>query len=233
LRVDCLADGLLVLGLPLMLTQACGLALSQADIWIAGALATPATVAIYAAAQRMMALLTIPLQIAGTAIVNLVPELSAKNKAKLQSIVSLAATVGGLPGVALALIFLAFAEQILAIVFGAHYAEGALILRLLTAGQVVCLLTGPCELVLMMAGQQKTTLRVNVVAAIALLVFGPLAVAGFGMAGLAAAIAIVTATQNLVNWHLAQRLLGISTHVRLLRWKLARPQPITSNQSTA
>jgi O-antigen/teichoic acid export membrane protein len=216
-----------------MLTQACGLALSQADVWIAGAMAAPAAVATYAAAQRMLALLTVPLQIAGTAIVNLVPELAGKDKSKLQSMVSLASVVGAVPGVVLAVVFLLFAEQTLAIVFGSHYAEGAPILRLLAVGQIICLLTGPCELVLMLAGQQKVTLRVNVCAAIALLIVGPLAVVGFGTTGLAAAIATVTATQNLVNWYLAKRLLGISTHVGPLLWKPALRRPVTSNQTAA
>ena len=228
-----LAEGLLVLGVPLMVTQACGLAMSQADIWIAGAMAAPAAIATYAAAQRMLALLTIPLQIAGTAIINFVPELAAKDKSKLQTMVGLAATMGGLPGVALAVIFMVFAEQVLAIVFGGHYAEGAHILRILAAGQIICLLTGPCEIVLMMAGQQKTTLRVNVCAALALVVCGPLAVVGYGMTGLAAAIASVTAIQNLVNWYLAQRLLGIATHIGALPWKLPILQRTTSNQRTA
>ena len=219
------ADGLLALGVPLMLTQACGLAMSQGDIWIAGAMAAPAAVAMYAAAQRMLALLTIPLQIAGTAIVNFVPELAAKDKPKLQNMVGLAATVGGLPGIALALIFMVFAEQILAIVFGSHYADSAHILRILTAAQFVCLATGPCEIVLMMAGQQNATLRVNVCAATALVIVGPLATFGYGMYGLAAAIATVTATQNLVNWYLARRLLGISTHVGAVFWKLPTLQP--------
>jgi O-antigen/teichoic acid export membrane protein len=228
-----LAGGLFVFGIPLMVTQACGLAMSQADIWIAGAMAAPAAIATYAAAQRMLALLTIPLQIAGTAIINFVPELAAKDRSKLQTMVSLAATVGGLPGIALAVIFMVFAEQILTLVFGGHYAGGAIILRILAAGQVICLLTGPCEIVLMMAGRQKTTLRVNVCAALALVVCGPLAVRGYGMTGLAVAIATVTALQNLVNWHLAGRLLGIATHVGALPWNLPLPRSTTSNHRTA
>ena len=226
------SDGLLVLGIPLMLTQTCGLAMSQADIWIAGAMAAPAAIAMYAAAQRMLALLTIPLQIAGTAIVNFVPELAAKNKSKLQKMVGLAATVGGLPGMVLALIFMLFAEQILAVVFGSHYETSADILRILTAGQIVCLLTGPCEIVLMMAGQQQTTLRVNVCAAIALVILGPLSIIGYGMTGLAVAIATVTATQNLVNWYLAHRLLGVATHVRALPWKLPKLQDLNFQSKT-
>ena len=205
---------LMSVGVPLMFTQTCGLAMSQADIWIAGCLAAPAAIAIYAAAQRMLALLTISLQIASTAIINFVPELAkSNNKQKLQQMVGLAANVGGLPGFALALVFLIFAESILTIVFGEHYAQAALILRILTAGQIVCLLTGPCEITLMMAGQQKTTLIVNVVAAIAIAVAGSFAVLQFGMVGLAVAIATVTSLQNCANWYLTHRLLGVWTHV--------------------
>lgn len=205
---------LMSVGVPLMFTQTCGLAMSQADIWIAGCLAAPAAIAVYAAAQRMLGLLTISLQIASTAIVNFVPELAkSPNKQKLQQMVGLAANVGGIPGFALAIVFLIFAESILTIIFGEHYAQAALILRILTAGQIVCLLTGPCEITLMMAGQQKTTLKVNVVAALFIAVVGSFAVMNFGMVGLAVSIATVTSLQNIANWYLTHRLLGIWTHV--------------------
>ena len=118
----------------------------------------------------------------------------------------------------LAVFFICFAEQILTLVFGERYASSADLLRILTVGQLVCLMTGPCEILLMMAGKQNTTLRVNVVAAIALAVIGPCAVLGFGMRGLAIAIATVTATQNLANCYLAHRLLGIVTHVGAVPW---------------
>ena len=203
----------LSVGVPLMFTQTCGLAMSQADLWIAGAMVAPAAIALYGAAQRMLGLLTIPLQIAGTAIVNFVPGMAKDEDGRLQSMVGLAANVGGIPGTILAIGFLVFAETILSVVFGESYAQAAFFLRVLTIGQVVCLLTGPCEISLMMAGHEKTTAKVNIVAAITLFLVGGLVTFQFGLNGLAITIACVTATQNLANWLLARHLLGIWTHV--------------------
>ncbi len=207
-------DSLMLLALPLMFTQTFGLTMSQADVWLAGALAIPASLAIYCAAQRMLAFLTIPLQIAGTGIVSFVPELVAKKETKrLQELVGLAATLAGIPGILIGIGFLVFPESVLTFAFGEYYAGGANLLRILAIGQIICIFTGPCEIVLMMAGHQNRTLIVNMVAAIAIFTLGPLGIIYFGMTGLAVTIATITSCQNLVNWFLAKRLLGISTHV--------------------
>jgi len=181
-------DSIMLLALPLMLTQTFGLTMSQADVWLAGALAVPTSLAIYCAAQRMLAFLTIPLQIAGTGIVSFVPELIG---------------IG----------FLIFPEAVLSFAFGEYYAQGANLLRILAIGQIICILTGPCEIVLMMAGHQNKTLVVNSIAAIAIFTLGPLAIIYFSITGLAIALATITSCQNLANWILAKRLLGIGTHV--------------------
>ena len=204
---------LLTLGIPLMLTQVCGLAMSQADIWIAGAMAAPAVIAGYAAAQRLLGLLTIPLQVAGTAIINFVPEYSREGRDRLQRMVGLASLAGGIPGTLLTVCFLLFAESILGLVFGEQYTGSALILRILVVGQFVCLVTGPCEILLMMAGGERMALRVNYCAAASLLLLGPLGILLWGMTGLAIAIACVTSIQNLANWYFAHRLLGVWTHL--------------------
>ena len=205
---------IMLLALPLMLTQTFGLTMSQADVWLAGALAVPTSLAIYCAAQRMLAFLTIPLQIAGTGIVSFVPELVAKRQTKrLQELVGLAATLAGIPGVLIGICFLIFPVAVLSFAFGEYYAQGADLLRILAIGQIICILTGPCEIVLMMAGHQNKTLVVNSIAAIAIFTLGPLAIIYFSITGLAITLATITSCQNLANWILAKRLLGIGTHV--------------------
>jgi len=211
---DKTTDSLMLLALPLMLTQTFGLTMSQADLWLAGAMAVPASLAIYCAAQRMLAFLTIPLQVAGTGIVSFVPELVANRQNKrLQELVGLAATLAGVPGILVGFGFLLFPEAVLTFAFGEYYAQGANLLRILAIGQIICIITGPCEIVLMMAGHQNKTLLVNTIAAIAIFTLGPLGIIYFGMWGLAVAIATITSCQNLANWVLTKRLLGIRTHV--------------------
>ena len=205
-----------LLAIPLMLTQTFGLTLSQADIWLAGALVVPASIAIYCAAQRMLGFLTIPLQISGTAIISFVPELIAKNRIKqLQEIVGLATFVSGVPGLLIGTALFLFPEAILTFVFGEFYAQAAFILKILVAGQLICVLTGPCEIVLTMAGHQNKTLAVNAVSAVAIFTLGPLGIYLSGIGGLAVAMCSVMVFQNLTNWWLAKKLVGVSTHFDL------------------
>ena len=206
-------SAILALSMPLMLTQVCGLAMSQADIWLAGALVTPSELAMYGSAARMMAFLTMPLQIAGTTIVSFLPDLIARNDRKsLQEIVGLASTIAGLPGIFLIGFFLAMPEAILGTIFGDFYREAANILRFLTVGQGICILTGPCEIVLLMAGYQKYVLRVNAIAAAVLVAIVPLAIDHMGVLGLGLSMCVVTSLQNFANWCLAGHLVGIKTH---------------------
>ena len=213
-KLDLSFGAILAISIPLMFSQTFGLTMSQADIWLAGALGTPVALALYCAAQRMLAFLTIPLQIAGTAIVSFVPELvHLKKFDKLQQMVGLAATGAGLPGLFIGCLFLLFPEIILTIAFGSYYASGAHLLQILAIGQMICIFTGPCEIVLMMAGYQSRTLIVNSIAAFLIFTLGPLGVVYYGMTGLAVALSFVTSAQNLCNWILAKRLVGISTNV--------------------
>ena len=210
------AQSIWLLAIPLMLTQTFGLTLSQADIWLAGVMVVPASIAIYCAAQRMLGFLTIPLQISGTAIVSFVPELIAKNKTKqLQEMVGLATFVSGIPGLLIGMTLFLFPETVLSIVFGDFYAQAAVILKILVAGQLICVLTGPCEIVLTMAGHQNKTLAVNAVAAAAIFTLGPLGIYFGGINGLAMAMCSVMMFQNLTNWWLAKKLVGVSTHFDL------------------
>ena len=201
------------LAIPLMFTQVFGLALSQADIWIAGALVAPAVLGIYAAAQRMLAFLTVPLQISNTAMVSFIPELHSRGETeKLQRMISLAATISSVPALVIGGLFFAFAEPILSLAFGEFYAQSANLLRILTIGQVVCVLTGPSEVVLMMTGHQRITWRINLVAVIAIAGCGTLALVYGGLVGLAIVLCSATCIQNLTTWYLAKQLAGIATH---------------------
>jgi len=206
-------QGAWAIAVPLMLTQAFGVALSQADIWIAGAVAVPAALAIYCAAQRLLAFLTIPLQISSTAVLPLMPELVSNGKhEQLQKVIGLSTFISGLPAIAIGAVLLLFPETVLAVAFGDYYTRAATILQILVAGQLACVLTGPCETLLMMSGHQNKTLAVNAVVAVAILIAGTLALNSYGMLGLAITMATATVAQNVFNCWLARQTLGIATY---------------------
>ncbi|MEM9410171.1 MAG: MATE family efflux transporter [Planctomycetota bacterium] len=207
---------ILELAVPIMLTQSFGLMLTQSDVWMAGAMVLPAALAVYCSAQRMLAFLTIPLQISSTALVPLVAELvSSKRKSEFQEILGLATFVAGIPSILIAVVLLQFPELILSIAFGEFYAQAAPILQVLVVGQLVCALTGPCEMVLIMGGHQKKALVVNVCASLAMVTFCPLSIWLFGIYGLAFAVSAIMAVQNIFNCWLTKRVVGVQAHFQL------------------
>ena len=207
---------LLALAIPLMMTQVLGVGIAQTDIWLAGAFAAPAALAIYAVAQRMLAFLTIPLQITNTAIISDVPQLFQQKKMdQLQKLVSLAANASALPALVVGAILLSFPETILGLAFGEYYSSGAILLKILVLGQLICVATGPCQVVLMMTGHEKTAMIVNFCTAILAVLSGLLGVCYFGMVGLATSVSMTIVLQNVCNWWIVKKQVGIDTRCGL------------------
>ncbi len=207
---------LLALAVPLMMTQVLGVGIAQTDIWLAGAFAAPAALAIYAVAQRMLAFLTIPLQITNTAIISDVPQLfQQRDMVQLQKLVSLAANVSALPALIVGAILVAFPETILGLAFGQYYSSGAIFLKILVLGQLICVATGPCQVVLMMTGHEKTAMTVNLVTALFAVASGSIGVCYFGMVGLATSVSLTIVLQNLCNWWIVKKQVGVDTRCGL------------------
>lgn len=209
-------SALLALAIPLLMTQVLGVGIAQTDIWLAGALVAPGALAVYAVAQRMLAFLTVPLQITNTAIIADVPQLFKQRKMlQLQKLVSLAANVSALPAMIVGAILLAFPETILSFAFGQYYGSGALFLMILVIGQLICVATGPCQVVLVMTGHEKTAMLVNFFTAIFAIMSGLVGVCYFSMAGLAAAVSLTIVLQNVCNWWIVKKRVGIDTRCGL------------------
>jgi len=214
---------LVALAIPLMMTQVLGVGIAQTDIWLAGAFAAPAALAIYAVAQRMLAFLTIPLQITNTAIISDVPQLfQQRDMVQLQKLVSLAANVSAFPALIVGAILLAFPETILGLAFGEYYRSGAMFLKILVLGQLICVATGPCQVVLMMTGYEKTAMVVNFFTAVLAVLGGLLGVCYFGMVGLATSVSLTIVLQNICNWWIVKKQIGIDTRCGLNLVELSR-----------
>lgn len=207
---------LAALAIPLMMTQVLGVGIAQTDIWLAGSFAAPAVLAIYAVAQRMLAFLTIPLQITNTAIISDVPQLfQQRDMVQLQNLVSLAANASALPALIVGAVLFAFSETILGLAFGEYYRSGAIFLKILVLGQLICVATGPCQVVLMMTGREKTAMAVNFVTAIFAVISGLVGVCYFGMVGLATSVSLTIVLQNLCNWWIVKKQVGVDTRCGL------------------
>jgi len=79
---------------PLMIMGGLSFAAAQADLWIAGTLATGNDVALYAAARRLVVMVAMPLQMVNLTVMSSVPALYFQGrKVELQRLLRLAASI--------------------------------------------------------------------------------------------------------------------------------------------
>ena len=181
---------------PLMLTQCLSYVTGQADIWIGGASVSPEDMALYGAARRLMLLIGIPMQLVNLTVIASIAELRAHNKlVELQRILRSAATLAAIPALLISIPILAFPAEILALLFGDFYSNGAHVLRILCVGQIVFVCVGAAELTLMMAGQQMKALWVNICTSLALFGLAVLLTRSNGISGLAIAWSLMVSLQ--------------------------------------
>lgn len=92
---------------------------------------------------------------------------------------------------------------------GPEFAVAYPVLVVLVVGQVMVALTGPCGLVLAMAGHEKINLTITLVSTTLLLVLVPVFAHFWGLMGLAICISVATLGRNLAAYFLVYRLEGI------------------------
>jgi O-antigen/teichoic acid export membrane protein len=205
---------------------------TQMDLWVVGALASPEDLALYGAAYRLSMVVQVPATIAQFVVPPLVVQLLAqRRKAQLQSVVQSVATVASVPSLAIVAFFALAGPLVCALVYGSFYADAGIVLAVLALGKAANVLTGACGVTLIMAGGRRQNLVAMIVTFVVTL---PLQVLGFhlfGILGVAAATALGVLLQNVLLVIAVRRLVGISTLVapirtaRLLRRELRRQSP--------
>ncbi|QDV71802.1 Polysaccharide biosynthesis protein [Rosistilla carotiformis] len=211
---------LLIVCLPLMLTQGLSYITGQADIWIGGAIVDHEQLALYAAARRLMLLIGMPMQLVNLTVIASIAELRAQGRLQdLQRILRSAATFAAVVAIAVCIPIMIFPAQIAAFIFGPFYADGAMVLRILCIGQLVFVCVGAAELTLMMSGQHMKALSINIFTSISLFISGVLMTQQWGIVGLAIAWTSIVSLQCIGFCLSARWSVGVWTvmDVRVLR----------------
>lgn len=212
----------LVVAWPILVSSVTLFVITQGDVWILSAIGGPTEVASYGAALRLVNLVTLPLLIANAVLPPVIARWHAEGeRSRLEQVLRSIATLTGLPSAVALVLVIAFAPQVLGVIFGAYYADAAVILRLLAIGQFANVLTGSCGQVLLMTGHERTVMGLTVGLGTASLAAAVLATQAFGPTGLAAAMAAGLVAQNVAKLLFARYLAGVWSHVtvspRLIR----------------
>jgi O-antigen/teichoic acid export membrane protein len=206
---------ILVTSAPFLMNNLAQYLSKRSDIWMAGILTGDDATGLYATVAVLPALINMPLTNANVVLAPAIGELFAQGKVEqLKRLVGLGPGLALIPAVLLALAFAAFGRQILGLAFGEYYAAGAMVLVILTVGQIVSVAVGSSGYVLMMAGRHVDLMWCSVFGAavtiVACLVGGRTA----GLEGLAVGAAIGASVQQLSKLFVARIRLGFWTHAR-------------------
>jgi len=203
---------LLATAWPLMVASVAIFVVTQADLWIAAASFSKQEVALYGAAARMVQLVMMPMLILNMVLLPLVAELHGRGDwPAIERLVRGAAALAGVMAVAVLAFLAALAPDLLRVVYGPYYADGASVLLLLSAGQAVNALCGGAATVLMMTGAGRSVMFVSLGCGAWLLIGGPLVAKASGLTGLAAMAGATTALHGLACMLWLRRSRGIWT----------------------
>ncbi len=204
--------------LPLLVVNAIAFCVTQADLWVLGAYRPAQEVALYGAAQRLVALVAMPLAIVNLIVPPFVAEMYAGGRRHdLQRLLRAAATACGVPAAGVLALFIAAGGPILGFVYADFYRSAAPVLAALSVGYLVNVLTGSCGVTMTMTGHQTTVMTIAIASGLLTLGLALAAVKPFGPRGVAVAAATGLATHNVAMWLATRRFTGLWTHVGVPR----------------
>jgi len=200
---------------PLLAAAITNIILLRADLWIVGMYLPEQEVAVYGAAARIITVVTIPLMMASAVLAPMIAELNAKGeKARLEKVLRVVATLGGLPALAVILVFIVFGQPLLETIYGDElYARGWPVLVLLGLGQLVNVWSGVCIQLLMMTGHQKAVMFITLAASVLAVLLAVVLAGTHGILGVAFAFAFAIALQNIAMVVHSRRQLGVKSYM--------------------
>jgi O-antigen/teichoic acid export membrane protein len=203
--------------IPFLAIALTSLVLLSADVWILSALGSLKEVGIYGAASRLVTFVTMPLLIVNLVLPPIVSEMYAQGQTgRLERTLRTFSTLAGVPSLAVLLVFMLLGGPILGLVYGKpiyHGDTAILVLLILSAAKLTAVWSGSCGLVLQFTGHQRSMLRVSLLTSPLFFVVAIWATQRYGPVGVACAVAVTTALQNVIMVLLAKRKTGMWTQV--------------------
>ncbi|MBI4394399.1 MAG: oligosaccharide flippase family protein [Euryarchaeota archaeon] len=207
---------LLSLSMPILVANGTLFVLNYADVVIVGAYRGATDVGVYAAAQRLAGVAVIPFLIMDAVVPPMIASQHARgNTAGVARILRTAATLGAVPAMAALCLFAVAGGPILSLIYGDFYAQAALILVVLAAGDALNACGGSAGMALLMTGRQRSVMFIMAATAILGVVGSVAGVTYFGTLGVAVATSLAVVFQKALLVRAARREVGVWTHASL------------------
>jgi O-antigen/teichoic acid export membrane protein len=203
---------------PFWVASVGSLILAQSDMWIVAAFRTSEDVAHYGAALRLLILASLPTAIISSVLQSTISDLHARgNIEKLERVLRMSNVFATLPNMALLVVFLFMPGALLGVVYGDAYRDAALVLAILSVGDMVAAAFGMPALMLRMMDHERTVMNAVLVVGVLTIIGMLFAAEAYGVHGVATAIAVGTVLQRVFLWRQARRCLNVRTDIFTLR----------------
>ena len=198
---------------PLLVTAIVMFGRTNVDVWMLGAFRSQGDVALYGFANRLVAMVTMPLIMINAVVPPLVAEMYSQGRREdLERTLRGVATLSGIPALLASMVCIFFAGPIMVLVFGEDYRGGAIVLALLSVGLLASVLAGSCGVVLAYSGHQKTMMTIAIATSVVTFAAMFAAVGPYGIAGVAAVRTAGQVLQNGLMLLMVKRKTGMWTH---------------------
>jgi O-antigen/teichoic acid export membrane protein len=202
--------------LPVLVSNIMAFVLTHVDLWVVASHLPGREVATYAAASRMVTLLTMSFLIANQVLPPVIGELAARgDKALLERTLRGTAFAVGLPTAVVLLAFVLAGRVVMRVAFGAFYEQGAVVLGILSIGQIANVFTGSSAFTLLMTGHGVAVMWLAGLGGVLAAGASLAAVGPSGATGVAWAVSAVLVFQQIVTLLVVKRLVGVWTHPSL------------------
>jgi O-antigen/teichoic acid export membrane protein len=200
----------------LLLTNVTLFLLRQLDLWAIGMFRSEQEVAIYGAALRLVLQVAVPLLIVNAVVPPVISRLyTLGDIGRLESTLRTVTTFAALPAGAVLACFILFGGPILAFVYGEFYRQGALLLVILSFGQLINVFAGSCGVALNLTGHHRIALSIGLISSSLMAIGMFWAVGIYGPIGVAVASAAGSMLNNVLLVVAVKRHIGIWTHLQL------------------
>ncbi len=196
---------------------------STVEIWLAAFVLSASQLSLFSAAQRLSILLAVPLVSLGVVYSPVVSRLVGNDNARLERLLRTGATMAVCITAVVWLPMMVAPGWLLGVIYGSGFAAAAPLLVLLTLGSFANVWSGLCGTALTMSEHESVVATVQWVAVLLRIVVGAVAATVFGVTGLGASAAAITAGLYISLWFFTRRRMNMWTHptsrpsLRLLR----------------
>lgn len=201
---------------PIAIGQVFQFVVTQAPLWVLGAVSTAVDLADYGVAFRLAAIISLPLLIANNVIMPHISRYhSHQNSDGLNLLIQYTVAITSVISLVLLIMYFFMGKNLLSFFYGNEYKSAYLVLLIIGLGHLINVMSGSPAIVLAMAKKEVYVLYSSVVASIGTLLISIWIIPLYGLNGAAFATMFGLVLLNFILVYFSYKVLGYKTYLSI------------------